>query len=58
MDTSFFAERVAMFAVVMGVALLLIGTAFLVMLLGPSSAARTNESRASKLAKAHHPDVA
>jgi hypothetical protein len=58
LDTSFFAERVAMFAIVMGAALLLVGTGFLVMLLGPWGAPRTVESRASKLAKAHKPAVA
>lgn len=53
LDTSFFAERVAMFAIVMGVALLLVGTGFLVMLLAPWTAAmRTGETRASQLAKA------
>ena len=58
LDTSFFAERVAMFAIVMGAALLLVGTGFLVMLLGPWGAVRTSESRASKLANAHKPAVA
>ena len=54
LDTSFFAERVAMFAIVMGVALLLVGTGFLVMLLGPWGAAGAVESRERKLAKAQH----
>ena len=58
LDTSFFAERVAMFAIVMGAALLLVGTGFLVMLLGPWGAAGTVESRERKLAKAHKPAVA
>jgi hypothetical protein len=52
LDTSFFAERVAMFAIVMGAALLLVGTGFLVMLLGPWGAARTSEGRESKPAAA------
>ena len=58
LDTSFFAERVAMFAIVMGAALLLGGTGFLVMLLGPWGALGKHESRASRLAKARKPAVA
>jgi hypothetical protein len=58
LDTSFFAERVATFAVVMGAALLLVGTGFLVMLLGPWGAVGAVESRERKLAKAHRAAVA
>ena len=58
LDTSFFAERVAMFAIVMGAALLLVGIGFLVMLLGPWAAVRTNDSRESQLARARRAAVA
>jgi hypothetical protein len=58
LDTSFFAERVAMFAIVVGAALLLVGTGFLVMLLGPWGAIRTSENRERRLAKTGHAAVA
>ena len=53
LDTSFFAERVAMFAIVMGAALLLVGTGFLVMLLGPWAAMGTSERRPRKASRFH-----
>jgi hypothetical protein len=58
LDTSFFAEKVSMFAIVMGAALLLTGTGFLVLMLGPWSAAGQAASKRAKGAKGHRAAVA
>jgi len=52
LNTSFFAESVAKFAIVMGAALLLVGIGFLVLTLRGGWVATAPESRRSKLAKA------
>jgi hypothetical protein len=49
LNTSFFAERVAMFSIVMGVALLLTGVGFLVLTLGGALGAVTIPGRKSNL---------
>jgi hypothetical protein len=49
LNTSFFAERVAMFSIVMGVALLLTGIGFLVLTLGGALGAVTIPGRKSNL---------
>jgi len=53
LNTSFFAERVATFAIVMGIALMLVGTGFLAMLLGPWGAVRRTDRLPRKGRKAH-----
>ena len=49
LNTSFFAERVAMFSIVMGIAIVLTGVGFLVLTLGGALGVVTAPSRKSQV---------